>query len=236
MSTPKPSLLDSGQTLQGSFDEETGSLRTKTDANESSVEVFQLDPESLNTNSHLIVNGEPVSSTNPLPTTATIDIASELTVRQDNPSELQTTANLAVDNQPVTVLNPVPILLDQESRDSLTTINDKLPELGQQTANESISVIFSSDQQEIPSLAIGTKDGLVSGQKFVFVNNVKNQILASDDRNQEIIYADFGTKNQRVIEIRYTSATFPSFQAVKTLSYTLVGNRYRRDTITWTIE
>ena len=68
MSVPKPSLLDSGQTLQGSYDEETGSLRTKTDANESSVEVFQLDADALQTTANLAVEGSPVTEQNPIPT------------------------------------------------------------------------------------------------------------------------------------------------------------------------
>lgn len=67
MSAPKPSLLDSGQTLQGSYDEETGSLRTKTDANESSVEVFQLDADALQTAANLNVNNLPVTQQNPIP-------------------------------------------------------------------------------------------------------------------------------------------------------------------------
>jgi hypothetical protein len=83
---------------------------------------------------------------------------------------------------------------------------------------------------------VGSINGLPTGEKYGYVNNIRQQILASHDRESTITYADFGTKNQRVIEIRYTSATFPSFQAVKTLSYTLVGNRYKRTNITWTIE
>lgn len=236
MSAPKPSLLDSGQTLQGSYDEETGSLRTKTDANESSVEVFQLDPESLQANAHLMVNGEPVSDTNPIPTTATISLASELTVVQDNASELQTTANLAVDNAPVSEANPVPILLDQDSKDILTTIDSKLPNLGPQVSNNSLSVTLATDQSEIKTLLAGTDNGLITGNKFLYVNNIKNQILATDDRDQEIIYEDFGTKNQRITEINYTSDRFPGVTAKKTLTYVLESGRYKRTNITWSIE
>jgi hypothetical protein len=81
----------------------------------------------------------------------------------------------------------------------------------------------------------GSIDGTENSVKYGFVNNVKNQILAAHDREQEIVYADFGTKNQRVVEIIYTSDTFPLVEAKKTFTYTLVGNRYRRDTITWSV-
>jgi len=65
--------------------------------------------------------------------------------------------------------------------------------------------------------------------------NIRTQILAAEDRNQEITYADFGTKNQRVVQIDYTSDSFPGFIARKTFTYTLIGNFYRRDFITWSI-
>ena len=81
----------------------------------------------------------------------------------------------------------------------------------------------------------GTEDGTASGTPRHFVNNRRLQILASHDRVQHITYADFGTKDQRVTAITYTSPTFPGISAVKTITYTLVGNRYRRDDIIWSI-
>lgn len=81
----------------------------------------------------------------------------------------------------------------------------------------------------------GTIDGTDTGTEYIFVNNLKTQILATHDREQEIIYADFGTKDQRIVEINYTSDTFPGVTAKKTIEYTLVGNRYRRDKINWEI-
>lgn len=78
----------------------------------------------------------------------------------------------------------------------------------------------------------GTEDGTPTGVVRTFVNNVYQQILATSDRDQEIFYADFGTKNQRVTRIDYTSAIIPSVIARKEITYTLVGIRYRRDKIT----
>lgn len=84
-------------------------------------------------------------------------------------------------------------------------------------------------------LLVGTENGLKTGNKYAFVNNIKNQILASHDRKQKFVYADFGTKNQRIIQIDYTSDTFPSVTASKVIPYTLVGNRYKREEINWIV-
>lgn len=68
--------------------------------------------------------------------------------------------------------------------------------------------------------------------------NRKKLILEAQDREQSISYADFGTKDQRITRIDYVSpsvGTGAGFTARKTISYTLVGNKYRRDTITWSL-
>lgn len=92
---------------------------------------------------------------------------------------------------------------------------------------------FSNDPDNV--MLVGSEDGTKTGTKRGYVNNLRQQILATHDRNQDITYADFGTKDQRITRIDYSSATFPGITARKTLSYTLVGNRYRRDSIDWTI-
>lgn len=66
-------------------------------------------------------------------------------------------------------------------------------------------------------------------------SNLRSQILAAADREQEITWADFGTKTQRVTQIDYTSATYSGVIARKSFAYTLVGNNYRLDTIIWEI-
>ena len=125
----------------------------------------------------------------------------------------------------------------------LNSIDAGIPaSLGQQLAAASMPVVLASDQPAI-SVAIsgepvkisGTIDGTPSGTEYPFVNNVRQQILAAHDRQQDITYADFGTTNQRVTQIDYTSATFPGIIARKTFTYTLVGVNYRRDSIDWSI-
>jgi hypothetical protein len=143
---------------------------------------------------------------------------------------------------------------DVEARNSLadissalTSIENSLPEsLGAKVSAESLSVTFSSDQTPIPVSGnvtatlsdepikiSGTENGQPNGPEFTFVNNRLQQILKAKDRTGTITYADFGNKNQRITQITYTApsiGTGPGFTAVKTFTYTLVGNKYRRDT------
>lgn len=60
-------------------------------------------------------------------------------------------------------------------------------------------------------------------------------ILKAADRILLITYADFGTPNQRITNLVYSSPSIAGVEAHKTLSYTLVGTRYRRDSIIWSI-
>ena len=81
----------------------------------------------------------------------------------------------------------------------------------------------------------GTEDGTSTGNVRHFVNNLRLQILSSHDREMDITYADFGTKDERITYIVYTSPTFTGVSAAKTITYTLVSGKYRRDSITWSI-
>lgn len=65
--------------------------------------------------------------------------------------------------------------------------------------------------------------------------NIRQRILKSADRESYITYADFGTKNQRVTKIEYLTSTIPANTVSKVISYTLVGNKYKRDSINWII-
>lgn len=82
---------------------------------------------------------------------------------------------------------------------------------------------------------VGSKDGTSTGTKLGIVYNIRKAILDAEDRESDIVYADFGTKNQRVLSITYTSPTFPGRSAIKQLTYNLVGGRYRRDSIDWIV-
>jgi hypothetical protein len=147
-------------------------------------------------------------------------------------------------------------VVDNATNASLSTINTTLTSidagipssLGANVVANSMPVTIATDQAAIPISGnitatlgdepikiSGTIDGTANGTEYNFVYNLRQQILAAHDREQLITYADFGTKNQRVTQIDYTSDTFPGIIARKTLSYTLVGTRYRRDSINWSI-
>ena len=131
----------------------------------------------------------------------------------------------------------------------LTSIEAGTPDsLGQKIMANSQSVVIASDQTPIPisgniTATLGdepikisvTQNGAANGPEYNFVYNLRQQILATHDRNQQITYADFGTKDQRITRIDYSSPTFPGFVARKDIAYTLQGGKYRRDSITWSI-
>jgi hypothetical protein len=109
-----------------------------------------------------------------------------------------------------------------------------------QDANATLEEIRDSLQEPLqisqPIITAGTSNGEANGTVYVNVVNVKSQILAAADRDQQIFYADFGTKNQRVTHIDYISPTFFGVVARKEFTYVLESGRYKRTNITWTIE
>lgn len=116
------------------------------------------------------------------------------------------------------------------SNASLSSIDAKL------TAPLSISGAVTLTDE--PIKLSGTENGQPSGTEFTFVNTLKTQILSAKDRQQTITYADFGTKDERITQIDYTSPSIGAgagYTARKTLSYTLTSGKYRRDTINWTL-
>lgn len=200
-----------------------GELAVITDANTSSMEVFQIDHDGLNTNANLQVGNSDVSNLNPVPVSLSPGFATS--VNQEETNALLTTQNVDIAN-----------------------INTKLPNLGQNNSANSLSVVLSSDQAAIETLVeldaftkpsvdnvllVGSIDGLKNGLKYGIVYNKRQQVLDSHDRVAEFVYADFGTKDQRITRIDYTSATFPGVIIRRDFAYTLISNRYRRDSETW---
>jgi hypothetical protein len=113
------------------------------------------------------------------------------------------------------------------------TAANQVTQIGQLTAiNNAINAL---PQNNIIS---GTENGQPNGPEFVFVNNRVQQILKAKDRSMAITYADFGNKNQRITMLDYTApsiGTGPGFTARKTIAYTQVYGKYRRDSITWSL-
>lgn len=128
----------------------------------------------------------------------------------------------------------------------LTSIDNGIPAaLGPTVKANSMPVTMATDQPPIgvslvdePIKISGTENGQPGGTEFTLVNTLRQQILSAKDRDQVITYADFGTKNQRIIRIDYSASsigTGAGFTARKTLSYVLDGNSYRRTNITWSL-
>lgn len=198
------------------------------------------------------VSGSSVSvSSSTLPTGAATEatLASILTEVQQNLTFINDKVDVSGSSVSVSSL---PAGLATEAKQdtgnaSLSSIDSKMNTLGQKTMAQSMPVVLSSDQGSIPIdldaftatpdsvQTVGSIDGTSTGTKYGFINNLRQQILASHDREQDITYADFGTKDQRITQIDYNSATFGATIARKTISYTLIGNKYRRDSIDWSI-
>lgn len=84
------------------------------------------------------------------------------------------------------------------------------------------------------SVSSGTIDGEEDGTKRFYVNNRKQQVLSAHDLVVNYSWLDFGSKNERVSSIVYTSATFTGDIITRTFNYTLVSDKYRLDSETWT--
>lgn len=259
MSAPAPSRLDAGQVLQGSFDETTGRLRTDATATVVSADIdVQLD---ANTDS-VAIGDQTTGITAKVDATGHLSVKDEAVLAElqaqtaimSGPQTLPTGAATAAKQDvgnvslssldsklPSPILGRVPVdtgltqpLTDTQLRATPLDISVTNPITGFATETTLSSIDTKLDN--LSSLSIGTIDGTPSGTQAVFVNNIRQQILASHDREQDITYADFGTKDQRITQVDYNSATFPGIIARKTIVYTLVSGRYRRDSINWSIQ
>lgn len=199
--------------------------------------------------------GNKITATNPLPTNVEVTVGN-VNVNLDAFSSPPDNAMSVGTENGIKTGTPHVINVDSELKlrvkdvdaiSKLSDINNKLNTLGQKHSAGSIPVVLADDQSAIlidldafsitPDnvMIVGSQDGSKTGTKTGLVYNIRQQILATHDRTQQITYSDFGTKDQRITAINYTSATFPGVTARKAITYTLVGSKYRRDAITWTI-
>jgi len=100
--------------------------------------------------------------------------------------------------------------------------------------NANTNIVFPTGlateaKQDVGNTSLSSIDAKLEAE------NIKQKILKAVDRQQDLIYADFGTKNQRITEINYNATSVGVTVAKKTITYTLVGNKYRRDSIDWSI-
>lgn len=140
-----------------------------------------------------------------------------------------TSTNISSKNaMDVNVANTVLAKLDSTTLTSLQTIQDTSNTILTQIENNTVGLATESTQADVLS-------ALQDINNAQLILNTKEQIMRAVDREQDIVYADFGTKDQRITQISYSASSVGVFSAVKTISYTLVGSKYRLDSITWSI-
>lgn len=125
-------------------------------------------------------------------------------------------------------------VIDSTTHTLLTSIDAGTPaSLGQTTMAGSMPVVMASDQSAIK--IAGSDDGTNSGTEYGIVYNQRQQVLDAHDRLETYTYVDFGTKNERITRIDYTSATFPGFTVRRDFNYVLDSGSYRMTTSPWSI-
>lgn len=76
----------------------------------------------------------------------------------------------------------------------------------------------------------------VVGNLTVGQDNDRTKVLNSNDLISAYTWLDFGTKNERVDKIDYTSATqLPGQTVRRQFAYSLVSGKYRLNSETWSI-
>lgn len=189
-----------------------------------------------------------VSGSNVNVTASDLDIRN-LSALQDNVAISNGTTSLAINlDGSLNVAGVATETTLSSVETSVQSIDAKLPALGPNVAANSISVTLATNQSSLdvnldaftnvdPDSVqlVGSINGSKTGTKYGIVNNLRLQILDSHDRIALFSYADFGTKNQRITQIDYSSVTFPGSTVRRQFSYSLVGTNYRRDNETWTI-
>lgn len=253
MSAPNPSRLDANQVLQGSFDEANGRLRTDSLATIVNADIdVQMDPandgihigDKTNGNTaavdaarNLAVKDAAALAELQAQTILLSDIETAVSSPQALPAGAATEAKQDVGNTSLASID-LKVLTNTQLRASPLNVTETNPITGfatESTLQNIEAALLAPLSITQPVKTAGTIDGTVGGTTFINVNNLRQQILASHNREQDITYADFGTKDQRITQVDYASVTFPSNIARKTITYTLVSGRYRRDSINWSL-
>lgn len=122
----------------------------------------------------------------------------------------------------------------QDNIRNATRTTGTLPETAIAVVNPDGTNISGGGGGSASTVVVGTVEGTLLGTQRAFVNNKKQQVLSAQDLVAAYTWLDFGTKQERVSTIIYTSATFLGETITRTFAYTLVGTNYRLDSETWT--
>lgn len=127
------------------------------------------------------------------------------------------------------------ILELQDANTTLTSVENLLTSLDSKFTNPVPVSVTGSVSVAEPLIISGTEDGTFSGTERAFVNNQRLQVLASKDRQETYTYLDFGTKDQRISRVEYTSPTFSGITVRRDFNYVLDSNKYKPTTTVWSI-
>lgn len=248
--------LDANQVLKGSYDEPNKRLRVDAQVTatigdtilvDADGDAMDINPDgSINTvitgdvnieisaadGDNVLVVGTEDGTTSGTQHVVRVNAAKEVQVRDDDANATLTAINAVLSSPLPTPTGAATAANQVLEISSLSSIDGKLPSLGQHPESGSVSVVLTSDQEALTIQ--GTIDGTNTGTEYGFVYNRKEQILASHDKIATYTYADFGNKNERITRIDYTSATFLG-TARRDFSYTLTSGKYRLDTESWSI-
>lgn len=195
-------------------------------------------------------DGNPINSDNPLHTNATFtgSLSVELDPQNDgvhlgdkvtgdmaqiDPERrlrvLDADSKAVLDAIQAAVTNPANLAQQSTLQAVLLNLTDVLAAL-----NTSVEIrSLNANRDDV--LVAGSEDGTATGTIRHLVYNLRQQILASHDRQRNFSWSDFGTKSQRISQMDYQSSTFPGVTARKSFNYTQIGNRYRLDSEVWSI-
>lgn len=239
---PNLGSLDQTQIMQRAFDETTDRLRTDAEVTGSFTGTIECEIDAASGDNIALANED--GSKKVTVTTVGAKEALDVNIAASEPLTIDTTGLATEAKQDDQILelqgiNTNLILLDASVdavKTSVDTVNTSVQ--AGNTILGDIETAINNLPQDNNGLISGTEDGTLSGTQHVFVNNIRLLILGAKDRVQNITYADFGTKDQRITQIDYLASsigTGPGYTARKTLNYTPVSGKYRRDSIVWTI-
>lgn len=138
------------------------------------------------------------------------------------------------DNAMTTQIENVQIDVQLSSKDSGSSEHDSI-RIGDQ--NNEVEVT-SQKELKVFDEKVSIKLEQQTASLNLLQDNLRQRILKAVDRVSQETVLDFGTKNERIVQIDYTAqsvGTGTGFVARKSINYVLDGNGYRRTTTIWSI-
>jgi hypothetical protein len=138
------------------------------------------------------------------------------------------------DNAMTTQIENAQIDVQLSSKDSGSSEHDSI-RIGDQ--NNEVEVT-SEKELKVFDEKVSIKLEQQTASLNLLQDNLRQRILKAVDRVSQETVLDFGTKNERIVQIDYTAesvGTGTGFVARKSINYVLDGNGYRRTTTIWSI-